>query len=210
VSSIVLSAMLVVANVMGAGMIVPQVARLNRLKTTEGISAAWIGVGLAMNLWWVGYGLANGLWGIIPVSVVAFALYLVMAAQFVALNGLGSLRSCARGAALLGLLPVPALVLSGWPTAGLVVGLCYAIQFAPAALAAVRYDQLEGVSPVTWVMAGTEAAIWLVYGFHQGDAALIIGGGGGLAMSCLILVRLTRHVAARRAVTPADELVLAR
>jgi hypothetical protein len=59
-------------------------------------------------------------------------------------------------------------------------------------------------------MAGTEAAIWLVYGFHQGDAALIIGGGGGLAMSCLILVRLTRHVAARRAVTPADELVLAR
>ena len=49
--------MLVVANVMGAGMIVPQVARLNRLKTTEGISAAWIGVGLAMNLWpgWVGF-----------------------------------------------------------------------------------------------------------------------------------------------------------
>ena len=86
-SPIVLSSMLVVANIMGAGMIVPQVVRLRRYRNTRGISASWIGVGLAMNLWWVAYGLASGLWGIIPVSAVAFLLYLVMTAQYAGING---------------------------------------------------------------------------------------------------------------------------
>ena len=44
-SPIVLSSMLVVANIMGAGMIVPQVVRLRRYRNTRGISASWIGVG---------------------------------------------------------------------------------------------------------------------------------------------------------------------
>ena len=189
-SPIVLSIMLVVANVMGAGMIVPQVVRLRRYRNTRGISAAWIGVGLAMNLWWVAYGLASDLWGIIPVSAAAFVLYLVIALQYAGINGASSLRGCAIGMLGLGAVPLPALILNGWATAGLVVGLCYAVQFAPAALTALRAERLDGVSPITWAMAGTEAAIWLVYGLNQGDAALVIGGGGGLTMSLLILGRL--------------------
>ena len=189
-SPIVLSVMLVVANVMGAGMIVPQVIRLRRYRNTRGISASWIGVGLAMNLWWVGYGLAGGLWGIIPVSAAAFVLYTVIAAQYAGINGVASLRGCAIGFVGLGAVPLPALALGGWATAGVVVGLCYAVQFAPAALTALRAERLDGVSTITWAMAGTEAAIWLVYGLNQGDAALVIGGGGGLTMSALILSRL--------------------
>lgn len=209
-SSIVLSVMLVVANVMGAGMIVPQVTRLHRRKTSDGVSAAWIGVGLAMNLWWVGYGLASELWGLIPVSVVAFVLYSVMAVQFARLNGVASLGRGALGAVAIGSIPLPALIVSGWSTAGVVVGLVYAVQFAPAAFTAVRSDVLDGLSPVTWAMAGLEAAIWLAYGLHQGDAALMVGGGGGLVMSLLILARLTQHGRSRRALELADELTLAR
>lgn len=133
-SPIVLSSMLVVANIMGAGMIVPQVVRLRRYRNTRGISASWIGVGLAMNLWWVAYGLASGLWGIIPVSAVAFLLYLVMTAQYAGINGTTSLRGCVTGMVGVGIVPLPALILDGWATAGVVVGLCYAVQFAPAAL----------------------------------------------------------------------------
>ncbi|MBK6438667.1 MAG: hypothetical protein ACRCW4_07125 [Candidatus Neomicrothrix subdominans] len=191
-SPIVLSSMLVVANIMGAGMIVPQVVRLRRYRNTRGISASWIGVGLAMNLWWVAYGLASGLWGIIPVSAVAFLLYLVMTAQYAGINGTASLRGCATGMVGVGIVPLPALILDGWATAGVVVGLCYAVQFAPAALTALRSDRLDGVSPITWAMAGTEAAVWLVYGVNQGDAALVVGGGGGLTMSLVILIRLAR------------------
>ena len=203
-SPIVLSVMLVVANVMGAGMIVPQVVRLRRSHNTRGISASWIGVGLAMNLWWVGYGLAGGLWGIIPVSAMAFVLYLVIVAQYAGINGVASLRNCVVGMVGLGIVPLPALILDGWATAGLVVGLCYAVQFAPAALTALRSDVLEGVSPITWAMAGTEAAIWLIYGLNQADSALMIGGGGGLAMSLVILVRLARLSPRRQSAVAAD------
>lgn len=209
-SPIILSVMLVVANIMGAGMIVPQVVRLRRHRSSRGISASWIGVGLAMNLWWVGYGLAGGLWGIIPVSVVAFLLYLVIAAQYAGLNGAQSLRGCATGFVAAGAIPLPALILDGWATAGVVVGLCYAVQFAPAALAALRSDVLDGVSPITWAMAATEAAVWLVYGISQGDAALVVGGGGGLTMSLLILARLAQHSALRRSATEAEDFTLAR
>lgn len=207
--TIVLSAMLIVANVMGAGMIVPQVARLHRLKTTDGISGSWIGVGLAMNLWWIGYGWSAGLWGIIPVSATAFVLYAVMTKQFADLSGAGSLGSVFASAVALGAVPVPALILNGWSTAGLVVGLCYAIQFAPAAIEAVRSHLLDGVSPTTWVMAGTEAGIWLIYGITQGDTALVLGGGGGSIMSLLILSQLVRRASQRRALRAA-ELTLAR
>ena len=117
-SPIVLSSMLVVANIMGAGMIVPQVVRLRRYRNTRGISASWIGVGLAMNLWWVAYGLASGLWGIIPVSAVAFLLYLVMTAQYAGINGTTSLRGCVTGMVGVGIVPLPALILDGWATAG--------------------------------------------------------------------------------------------
>ncbi|MEZ5380323.1 MAG: hypothetical protein R2754_00860 [Microthrixaceae bacterium] len=197
--AIVLTAMLVVANVMGAGMIVPQVVRLHRLKTSDGVSAAWIGVGLAMNLWWVAYGWATGLWGILPVSAGAFGLYGIIAAQYARLNGRAALVRCGAGVATVGLAPLPALAVGGWPAAGVAAGLCYAIQFAPAAIATVRSDRLHGVSPTTWAMAGTEAAVWVVYGLIQGDPALMIGGGGGLFASVVILFRLSQHGLARRA-----------
>ena len=49
--SVVLPILLVVANVMGAGMIVPQVARLHRVRSVDGLSGIWVGVGVAMNNW---------------------------------------------------------------------------------------------------------------------------------------------------------------
>ena len=169
-SPIVLSSMLVVANIMGAGMIVPQVVRLRRYRNTRGISASWIGVGLAMNLWWVAYGLASGLWGIIPVSAVAFLLYLVMTAQYAGINGTTSLRGCVTGMVGVGIVPLPALILDGWATAGVVVGLCYAVQFAPAALTALRSDQLDGVGRIAACGEGVES-------LSVGDR--VVGNWGG-------------------------------
>lgn len=37
--------------VMGAGMIVPQVVRLRRQRSTDGLSGSWVGVGIAINSW---------------------------------------------------------------------------------------------------------------------------------------------------------------
>jgi uncharacterized protein with PQ loop repeat len=186
----VMTLLLVVANVMGAGMIVPQVLRLHRVRSADGVSGVWIGVGIAMNSWWIAYGLAESLWGILPVSIAAAALYLVMASQYLGLLGRPGLRPLLAGLFLLGLVPMPFLAVGGWAIAGLVVGLAYAIQFSPAALAALRSDELSGVSSVTWSMAWVEAVIWVIYGLSTGDAALLVGGTGGTLAATVILVRL--------------------
>jgi uncharacterized protein with PQ loop repeat len=186
----VMTLLLVLANVMGAGMIVPQVVRLHRVRSADGVSGVWIGVGIAMNSWWIAYGLAESLWGILPVSIAAAALYLVMAGQYLGLLGRPGLRPLVTGLFLLGLVPMPFLAVGGWSIAGLVVGLAYAIQFSPAAFATLRSNELSGVSTVTWSMAWVEAVIWVIYGLSTGDAALLVGGTGGTLAATVILVRL--------------------
>lgn len=192
----VLTVLLVIANVMGAGMIVPQVVRLHRSRSADGLSGIWVGVGIAMNCWWTAYGLAESLWGILPVSILAALLYLVMAGQYVGLLGRAGIRPILIGLFGLALLPVPFLLVSGWDAAGLVVGLAYAVQFTPAAVAAVRADDLRGVSPTTWTMAWIEAAIWVVYGISENDPALLVGGAGGAVASAVILFRIGLYLRA--------------
>lgn len=183
--------LLVIANVLGAGMIVPQVVRLHRQADTDGLSGAWVGVGLAMNGWWLAYGLQAQLWGLIPVSAVAGVLYAVIALQLISLLGVAAaLRSLATGAVGLGIIPAPFLLSGGWTAAGVAIGFCYGLQFAPAALTAVRSERLAGISAGTWIMAWVEAAIWIVYGLSISDWALTIGGSAGAAMASIILFQL--------------------
>lgn len=188
-NTIVLPTLLGVATVSGAGMIVPQVARLHRTGTTDGVSATWVGVGIVMNLWWLAYATAIGRLGLIPVSVGGVVLYGVMAVQLVRLVGPGVLRAVARGH-LIGLAPAVGLTAGGWPAAGLVIGLLYGAVFAPAVWSAVRSSSVAGISSATWLLAWIEAVIWLIYGATTADVALLVGGLGGTAMSSIILVRL--------------------
>ena len=188
--SVVLPILLVVANVMGAGMIVPQVARLHRVRSVDGLSGIWVGVGVAMNNWWSAYGIAESLWGILPVSLTASVLYVVMAIQYLGIVGRVGLRPILVGAVTFGGFPLPFLAFGGWSTAGVAIGLCYAVQFLPAAYSAVRSDDLSAVSPVTWTMAWIEAVIWVIYGISTGDNALLVGGTGGSLAASVILVRL--------------------
>ncbi len=188
----VLGLFVVVANVLGAGMIVPQVVRLRRLQSTAGVSPTWIGIGLAMNLWWVAYGTSQSLWGMLPVSVIAAVLYALIAGELHRLDGLRSLHLVFRGAIGIAVAPLLFLIVGGWAAAGLVIGLIYAIQFAPAAIAALRTNDVSGVAGATWVMALGEAIIWFVYGWSTGDLALIIGGAGGAVMSLVIVLRVAQ------------------
>lgn len=192
-----LTVLLVIANVAGAGMIVPQVVRLRRHSVVEGLSGAWIGVGLTMNLWWVAYAVNEGLWGIVPVSISGLALYAIIASQLNRIVGAEALYPLAVGGLTIGVVPVPFLLIGGWPAAGLAIGLCYGVQFAPAALTALRSERLDGMSPTTWMLAWIEAAIWLSYGAATNDAALLVGGAGGTLMASVILARMVQSALAR-------------
>ncbi len=188
--STLLPALVVVANILGVGMIVPQAARLRRHRCTDGLSGAWIGLGLSLNLWWLAYALHEQLWGLLPVSTGAFILYAFITAQILTIERRAGAAQLLFGAFVLGSMPLPFLLLGGWRLAGMAIGFSYGVQFLPAAVAAFRSTSLAGVSMATWTMAWVEAAIWLLYGLSLSDPALISGGGGGLLVSSLILALL--------------------
>jgi hypothetical protein len=190
-NALVLSALLAVANVLGVGMIVPQVRKLGGANSSaSGVSGAWVGVGIGLNGWWMAYAVETGLWGLLPVSFGAAVLYLVMAVRLFNHNRWTAVRSIAFGLVLLGLVPAPFLIFSGWTAAGLAIGASYGLQFVPAAVVAVRSADVSGISVTTWVMALIEAAIWWGYGVYSEDRALVVGGVGATAASLVILVRL--------------------
>ena len=196
-----ITTLLVVANVFGAGMALPQAVRLVRTRDIRGLSGVWAGVSVSMNLWWLVYGLANRLWGLVPVSGIALAIYLVISIVYARETGptphrttetrgpVGG-RAIAIGIAL-GMAPTPFLLLGGWTAAGLAIGVGYGLQLLPAVVSAWRTRDLRGIAPSTWTMAWAEAAIWIVYGWYVGDIALLVGGGSGVAMATAILVRLS-------------------
>lgn len=192
--------LLVVANLFGVGMIVPQISRLRRTRIADGVSSLWVGVSLATNLGWLSYGIQGQLWGLLPVSLGALLVYAVVAVQLRSLLGSRVLLQIASSGAATSIMLVVALAVGGWPAVGLTLGLAYGPQFAPAVFGALRSGAAAGVSGVTWTMAAIEAIVWIVYGTAVGDQALIIGGIGGTLMSSVILARLSLTQARRRIV----------
>ena len=108
-NAFLVSSMVVVANMTGAGMIVPQVARLHRFRGVDGVSAIWIGIGITLNLFWLGYGLDQQLWALVPVSALSLVLYLAMATLYVGIVGSTAMRRLALG--LIGAAVAPGVVL---------------------------------------------------------------------------------------------------
>jgi uncharacterized protein with PQ loop repeat len=190
VQTVLIVAVLVSANVLGAFMTAPQVVRLWRTRSTGGVSGPWAGVGVAMNTWWLLYGVQSGIPALIPLSVVAVGLYATVVFLVARVNGRAELLRLVSISLPLGLIPLPFLLVGGWSIAGVVIGLSYGAQFVPALISAVRTDQPKGISPVTWLMAWAEAALWLVFSAIIANVPLMLGGGSGLVIATLILARL--------------------
>ena len=189
---LVVVGLLVVANTLGAGLLVPQVRHLRRTHSIAGVSGAGIGVGIGLNTWWIGYGLASGAPGIIPASAIGVVLYLAIARALWRAGTDPDRRRLVNATVVALLAPLTAILAGGTGTLGVALGVAYTVQFAPAAVDAAIADDLSGISPTTWVMACAEAAIWAVYGLTLGDPALIIGGLGGASMAGVVLAHTWR------------------
>jgi len=188
--NIVINLIVISASVLGSGMALPQALKLARTQNVDGVSAVWIGVSMAINIWWTIYAVHEAVWALLPVSVVSLTLYLGMAVIYLRSVGKSSIPGFAVGAFVLGMAPLPALLFGGWEAAGLAIGLSYGIQLSPAVFAAYRTRDLAGVSPGTWMISLAEALLWLAYGAIIADAALLAGGTVGTVMAAAILMRL--------------------
>lgn len=198
-SAIALIAALILASVLGVGMLIPQTRKIFHTGDLSGVSPEWIGFGLALNSAWLGYGFDNQLWGVIPVSVGALVLYIAMA-YGVHHHTTGDLsRLLASTTGLLAALGLTA-VLGGASALPIAIGLAYTVQFAPAAIEAVKSVRLTGIATSTWSMALAEAIIWAIYGAHVRDLALVIGGIGASLMATVILTQVLGLTSTSRAV----------
>lgn len=190
----------VAATVLGSAMGLPQARRIVRTRRVDGVSAAWIGVSVALNGWWIAYAVATGLWLVLPVSAVSLAFYATMAIVFIRTVGVRSLLGLGVGAGLLGMVPLPFLLGGGWTLAGVAIGLSYGLQLLPAVVGVYRTRRLGGVSVGTWTICLLEAVLWLGVGLGVADLPVIVSGITGAAMAAMILVRLavTGHVSRPR------------
>ncbi len=177
------------ANILGVGMLIPQATRIVRERVLDGVSAEWIGTGLAVNAGWLVYALTAEVWGLLGVSGGALALYAAMAVAARRLDASHFDRTRTTALVILNVL--------GWAAAvgqvnalGLTLAGLFTVQFAPAVWSAWVSPTLSGISPTTWILALGEAVIWVAYGAAINDRALLLGGFGAAAMSGLVLLRL--------------------
>ena len=190
-TSLLLTIAVVLANILGVGMLIPQTARILRRGDLDGVSPEWIGMGVAVNVGWLIYAWVAGVWGIFGVSVGGLTLYLAMAAKTRRLDPGHFSRSATTALVVLNVLGWAAAV--GQVTAlGLTLAALFTVQFAPAARSAWASPTVSGISATTWILALGEAGIWAGYGIAIGDMALLLGGSGASMMSGLVLLRLAR------------------
>ena len=201
-----LTLVIVAANLLGGFMAVPQARHVLRSRNTSGVSLVWAAMSATVNAWWLAYGVAIGNLAILPVSVVSVTVYLVIAWSVVRMSAQPSGRRVAAAlgaAAAVSIVPLAAVVIVGWLTAGVVLGALYGVQLAPAVISAYRSTDVSGVSGTPWTIALAAAALWGVYGVAGRDAGIVTLSATGVLMSTLVLVRL----AARRPRRDGDRLV---
>lgn len=186
-----LTVALVIANVAGVAMLFPQAIRLHRTGRVEGVSPHWIGFGLMMNAGWLVYGFAMDLPGLIPVSAAALVVYMWILGRVMELSRPVAVTALVTAVGL-ALATVVIAVVAGSVVAGVVLGLLYTVQFMPAAVEAVRVDDLSGLAPATWVLALIEALVWTCYGAATSDPSLIVGGVGAAIMATIVVVAAVR------------------
>ncbi len=188
-----LTLVVIAANALGAAMAVPQATKLLRERCADGVSLTWAAVSVAVNGWWGVYGLGVGDWSILPVSVISVLAYLVIAIGVVRFSTAPTwtlLRTAVAATLAIGAVPLVAVMLDGWVTAGIVLGALYGVQLSPAVVTVYRAIDVSGVSLATWLMAFAEAVLWGVYGLAHLDVGLITLAATGTFMSTLVLARL--------------------
>lgn len=183
----------IAATILAVASLVPQIRKLRRLGSAEGVSPTWAALGAATNVAWFAYLFHEALWASVPAPFLMTGFY---AATFYYVHragkafGRSALASAAWGAALF-----VSLVVGGWTFLGLVLGGSYVVQVAPSVWAAYRTRRPSSVAPATWIIILVEAALWGLYGWYHSDVAFLLFSGTAAAASLLILGRYaaTRH-----------------
>lgn len=176
----------------------PQVLRVRRLDSVEGIAVVGTLHGLTGCTLWTTYGIARG---IVPVIAANAAI-----GAAVLLIGLAQVRhGVMRRSLLLGWLAFVGLVsvitvvadsaLTGWLAAVVAI-----TSIIPQAVHAARATDLSAVSRPTYVLICASTVLWSVYGMLIGDPMVVVSNLLILPCAAYIALRATRAQATPRSV----------
>lgn len=181
---------LVAGTLLTLAMILPQIGRVARRRTAQGVSPTWPVLGTTINGAWTGYLVISADLPLAAVTTFTMTVtYAVLSALVLRLHPERRRDSIARGVA--SLVAIGAIGGAwGWELLGTALGLSYGLQLMPAVVSVYRSTRLEGVSRLTWWTALVEAGCWGFYGYSTGDSAVIIYGLTGIAFTAAICVRL--------------------
>jgi uncharacterized protein with PQ loop repeat len=176
----------IVATLLTATFLVPQIMRLLLRGDTAGLSAVWAGFGVVTNLAWVAYVGAQDLWVAAIAPALAVVSYTITLALIVRRSpDVGWWRSSFWDSASL----VAAEAVMGPAGLGLLLAMTPAVQLMPGVIAAYGTRRPTSVAPATWVIAATEAVLWGGYGWLVADLPLMGYGLITFVGSGLILAR---------------------
>lgn len=186
-TQILATAAVVVATVLAATSLLPQIVKLVRTSDPSGVSATWPAIGLVINAAWSFYLIEAGLW---PASISTFFMVVFYSVVMWALHRAGASlgASVARG---LGLTILLVLITTtfGWLALGTVLGFSQFLQVSPAIFTAYRTRRPTGIAPATWWIAGVEGLLWGYYGWFHGDAPIMIFAVTYVTTAGLMLAR---------------------
>ncbi len=191
---------IIAATLLAASALVPQVVKLLRTGTPDGVSATWAAFGVVTNVAWAVYLISQALWLTLPAVVMVVTGYWVTFDVLRRLGaGIGSSIPLGAGWAIT-LAAIGAL--GGWTVLGTVLGFSYGVQVAPGVWTAYRTYRPIGISPGTWWIVLVEGLLWGYYGWYHGDAPLMIFA---VVAAVASIAMLARYGATRRRL-PDDEL----
>ena len=153
--------------------VVPMALRLKRTGVVEGVSDASLAIFVVSGVWWVAYSidLHN-----VPSLISSFAGLIVSCTSLYMLAKLGGLhlRVAVATAAMVAL---TVIFHKDTQLMGAIAALSAAAISIPQVYKAARHpDAMHGVSILSWVLIGTNAAVWLAYGLLIGDPLLGAAG----------------------------------
>lgn len=165
--------------------IIPQVVHIWRTGSHAGVSRAGLWCWLGNDIGWLAHGHANDLTPVVASSIALAALDLVLLAQT---RGAARTATTRYGVAWAATMTVLAAI-GGNPLAAALIAASFA-GTTPHAISAIRSNDLSGISPATWLLAGADGILWLIYGAGTGDGPVTLYAALTLATASIILWRI--------------------
>lgn len=191
----------VAATTATVALLIPQIIKLIRTGDSAGVSSIWPSLGFVSNVGWLAYMVSQHFW-IATVAPLSAVITYGVTLRVLSSTGRSLRPSYVSGLIWTVLLAATGLM-GGWLTLGVVLGLTYGVQLAPAVVSAYRTANPSGIAPGTWWIGLVEALLWGYFGlFHRNPGILTFSVVALIGTGAILFRYYAARAAQSRKLTP--------